>query len=227
MSIFLSHYYAAVSHLGEDQKGKSCLLLPTRSVGENRSDGERHKVGAGSRATSSRCPRSTRVAAPRREAPKGLNTAHGSGAQGHRPFPASPPRMPQAPSQFPHLARLRPAPFPNDCPAPFLTELCAGQRKGGEGGKDGPRGTLGSVVQEFHSAIFFRSGGGQRGSRDYDSQPPFRFVFVQKKKNPTLPLLTLHTHSHTPTADTHTPGCRRESRVSPSRPAASPVLASQ
>ena len=143
------------------------------------------------------------------------------------PAPASPPTMPRAPNQFPHLARLaQPLPRTTARP-PFSTELCAGRRKGGEGGKDGTRGTSGSVVQEFHAAIFFRSGGGQRGSRDYDSQPPFRFVFVQKKKNPpTLPLLTLHTHSHTPTADTHTPGRRGESRFSPSRPAASRVLSS-
>lgn len=160
-----------------------------------------------------------------REAPKGLSR---SGESSHRPFPASPPRMPQAPSQFPHIARLRPVSSPNYCPSVFFTELCVRGRKVGEGGKE-PRGTPGSVVQAFHAAIFFRSGGGQRSSRDYDSQPPFRFVFVQKKKKPTLPLLTLHTHSHThtPTADTHTPGRRRESRVSPSCPTASPVSAPQ
>ena len=106
--------------------------------------------------------------------------------------------MPRAPNQFPHLARLaQPLPRTTARP-PFPTELCAGRRKGGEGGKDGTRGTSGSVVQEFHAAIFFRSGGGQRGSRDYDSQPPFRFVFVQKKKKPhTPPPHSSHTLTHT------------------------------
>lgn len=145
-----------------------------------------------------------------REAPKGLSR---SGESSHRPFPASPPRMPQAPSQFPHIARLRPVSSPNYCPSVFFTELCVRGRKVGEGGKE-PRGTPGSVVQAFHAAIFFRSGGGQRSSRDYDSQPPFRFVFVQKKKKThTPPPHSSHTLTHT-----HTHGGHAHTRAPKGKP---------
>lgn len=151
-----------------------------------------------------------RPGAGMREAPKGLSIA---GESSHRPFPASPPRMPQAPSQFPHIARLRPVSSPNYCPSVFFTELCMRGRKVGEGGKE-PRGTPGSVVQAFHAAIFFRSGGGQRSSRDYDSQPPFRFVFVQKKKKThTPPPHSSHTLTHT-----HTHGGHAHTRAPKGKP---------
>lgn len=153
----------------------------------------------------------------------------------HRPFPATPPRNPQA-SASSRTSR-DPAPsFPDRLPAPFFTKLGAQRGTEESGRKTETRGTTGNVVQALQAAIFFRRGVGQGASKDYKSQPPFRFVFVQKKKT-TLPLLTLlslshthtraHTYTHIPTADTHASERRKGSCVSPSRPATSPLSVSQ
>lgn len=102
--------------------------------------------------------------------------------------------MPQASSR---TSRDSAQSSPKDCQSPLLTKVCTRRREGGEGGKEGPRGTPGTVVQAFQAAIFFRSGAAQRGIRDYDSQPPFRFVFVQKKKPHSPSSLFTHTLTHT------------------------------
>lgn len=161
----------------------------------------------------------------------GLKAAKGESS--HRPFPATPPRNHQGTASS--RTSRDPAPsLPDRLPAPFFTEL--GTQRGTEesGRKTRSRSTPGSVVQPLQAAIFFRSGGGREASKDYKSQLPLRFVFVQKKKNPHSPssLFPLthadtHIHTHTPTADTHGSKRRRESCVLSSRLTTSPVSVSQ
>lgn len=162
-----------------------------------------------------------------KKALNGLTARAARGESSHRPFPAPPPRNPQA-SASSRTSR-DPAPsFSDRLPAPFFTVLGAQRGTEESGRKTGARGTPGNVVQALEAAIFFRRGVGQEASEDYKSQPPFRFVFVQKKKkkNPHSPssLFSLthtraHTYTHIPTADTHASERRKESRVSPSGPA--------
>lgn len=147
---------------------------------------------------------------------KALNGLTARGARGessHRPFPAPPPRNPQA-SASSRTSR-DPAPsFSDRLPAPFFTVLGAQRGTEESGRKTGARGTPGNVVQALEAAIFFRRGVGQEASEDYKSQPPFRFVFVQKKKKPHTPpphSSLSHTRGHT-----HTHTYPRQTRTHPS-----------
>lgn len=137
----------------------------------------------------------------------GLKAAKGESS--HRPFPATPPRNHQGTASS--RTSRDPAPsLPDRLPAPFFTEL--GTQRGTEesGRKTRSRSTPGSVVQPLQAAIFFRSGGGREASKDYKSQLPLRFVFVQKKKTHTPPPHSslshtrTHTYTHTHPRLTHT-----------------------
>lgn len=208
-----------LTHLRVGQKGKSCFLSPTRSADEKCVCGG---GWSGSKVADYQLRIRTRTGpVPRiKKVRNGLTAARGESS--HRPLPATPPRNPQA-SAISRTSR-DPAPsFPDRLPAPFFTELGAQQGTEESGRKTGTRGTPGNVVQALQAAIFFRRGVGQGANKDYKSQPPFRFVFVQKKKKtPHSPssLLSLSlTHTHAGThIHTHTHGRHARIRASKGKP---------
>lgn len=151
-------------------------------------------MGAGSRATSSLfAPLAARRR--RRDAPKGLSAARGGGQRATAPSSTTSHNA-SGPQPVPAPRETRPAPSPNDCPSPIPYRALR-EEEGGEGGKDGTQGTSRSVVPRV-SCSHILPGAGRP-----ERQPGLRLhsrpfgLFLFKKKNPTLPLLTLHTHSHT------------------------------
>lgn len=101
-----------------------------------------------------------------KKALNGLTARAARGESSHRPFPAPPPRNPQA-SASSRTSR-DPAPsFSDRLPAPFFTVLGAQRGTEESGRKTGARGTPGNVVQALEAAIFFRRGVGQEASEDH------------------------------------------------------------
>ena len=146
------------------------------------------------------------------------------------PLPSITSHNASGPHPVPAPRETPPSPFPErlSFPLPHRALRGAEERRGGRkrraagiAGKCGPKVASSHILPER-----------ERPDRQPGLRLPATFSVCfcskkKKKKNPTVPLLTLHTHSHTPTADTHIPWRRRESRVSPSCPAASLVLAPQ
>lgn len=115
--------------------------------------------------------------------------------------------MPQAASQFPHLARHRPFPSPNDCQF-FLTKLCVRRREGREERERkaerrvaGHTGMCGPSVSRSHILP-------ERGKQE--RHPGLRFpatlsvCFCSKKKPHTPPPHSSHTLTHTHSRRSHT-----------------------
>lgn len=142
--------------------------------------------------------------------PPPLPSIASQNASGPQPIPAPRETPPSLPRKSANLSSLASSERPRK-------RGRAERRTAGHAGRCGPNVSCSHILPE-------------RGRPD--RQLGLRFPVAlsvcfcsKKKKNPIRPpFFTLHTHSHTPTADTHTPGRRKESRVSPSRSAASPVL---